>query len=221
MPSYLLVLGIAGAALGVWKRQPLVIACTVIVVACFAYQAISGAPVYNGYRLVLFLLPPAMLIAAYPLRWLLESTAWRSVQATALIVIVGLVGTTLWSMYRLFPYQYSFYNVLVGGIAGADEKYEIDVWRSAVREALREISKTARGTVRVYACGSNLNFWGIPRVEQARRIEDADYVVAQRADYVVAHHPRCTPDYRKFQTTIEVRREGVLLAAVFSPAAAK
>jgi hypothetical protein len=118
-------------------------------------------------------------------------------------------------MYQLFPYQYSFYNNLVGGIEGADGKYEVDVWRSALREALRKLSVVVDSSdvVRIYTCGNALNFEEYPRfrlIEWKRR-EDADYIVTLRRE--------CNAENLQIwdlPVIGEIRRQGVLFAAIYS-----
>jgi hypothetical protein len=116
-------------------------------------------------------------------------------------------------MYQLFPYQYSFYNDLVGGIQGADGKYYIDVWRSALREALRKLERieSASNIVRIYTCGAALNFTEHPRFRLVTQLDDADYIVALRRV--------CDPQSLKIENLPvvgEVRRQGVLFAAIYS-----
>jgi hypothetical protein len=215
MPLFLLPLTAAGAIGGVLNREPLIISSLIACVLFFTYQAVTGARVaLNGYRHFLFLLPFVTLVAAYPIGRLLESRLFI-VRVAALAVAAAGSVTAAVSMYQLFPYQYSFYNKLVGGIQGADGKYEIDVWRSALREALRKFSVMAdtNDVVRIYTCGSALNFKEHPlfRLVESEKREDADYIVALRRV--------CDAEYFQIQDLPaigEVRRQGVLFAAIYS-----
>jgi Dolichyl-phosphate-mannose-protein mannosyltransferase len=214
MPLFLLALIGAGAVYGVVRRDPLIISFAVVCIVFLTYQAVTGARVYNGYRHFLFLLPFTMLIAAYPIGRLLDShLPWVARIATIAVAAVGTVAATV-SIYQLFPYQYSFYNMLVGGVPGADGRYYIDVWLSAEREALREIEEIAdtNEVIRIHACGSRLNFADHPRFRRVE-LEDADYIVAVRRGH-------CTPQNLPLQdlrVIREVRRQGVLFAAIYSP----
>ena len=116
-------------------------------------------------------------------------------------------------MYRLFPYQYSFYNSLVGGFAGADGVYEIDTWRSAHREALDLIAAKVNpgDTVRIRSCASKLNLRPHPGFKLVERLEDADYFIALRRG------KKCAPAVFEGRPVVgEVRREGVLLARIYA-----
>jgi hypothetical protein len=116
-------------------------------------------------------------------------------------------------MYRLFPYQYSFYNSLVGGVVGADGVYEIDTWRSAHREAVELVaSRIAPGeTVRIRSCASSLNLSIAPGLIRSKSNEDADFFIALRRGR------KCSFEAFDHLAAIgEVRREGVLLARVYA-----
>jgi Dolichyl-phosphate-mannose-protein mannosyltransferase len=214
MPLFLLALTGGGAVYGVLQREPFIVSLVVVCIIFFSYQAITGARVaFNGYRHFLFLLPFTMLIAAYPIGRLLAShLPWMTRIASLSVAIVGTFAATV-SIYQLFPYQYSFYNMLVGGVPGADGRYEIDVWRSALREAVREIAKISHGNeiIRIHTCGSHMNFAAYPKFREVRELEDPDYIVILR---------RCL-DLRTSQVPDlplvgGIRRQGVLFAAIYS-----
>ena len=214
MPLFLLALIVAGALCGVIKREPFVIASTVACIVIVAYQAISGVRAWNGYRHFIFLLPFMMLIAAYPIGLILTLHRSRVVRiATPIVVLIAMIPTLV-SMYQLFPYQYSFYNILVGGVPGADGRYYIDVWRSALREALRKIADIPNSNDGIhiyYSCGSTLNFLEHPGFSPALDVENADYIIVLRRNC----DPRTSPVY-DLPIVGEVRRQGVLFATIYS-----
>ena len=113
-------------------------------------------------------------------------------------------------MYRLFPYEYSYYNVIVGGLKGADGKYYIDVWRSAFREAFDTVEKLAGGQseIHVLSCAPIIT-WEHPRIRLVTELRDADYFVLVRQS--------CVLDVAKeWRMVAEVRRLGVLFARVYA-----
>ena len=122
MPLFLLALIGAGAVYGVLQREPLIISSAVVCIVFFAYQAATGARVaFNGYRHFLFLLPFTMLIAAYPIGRLLASHLPFIIRiATLAVATRGALAATV-SIYQLFPYQYSFYNILLVAFQGPME----------------------------------------------------------------------------------------------------
>ncbi len=211
-PLFLLALAAGGVGAALYRRTGGVLAAACIFCLVFLGAAIGDARLYNGCRHFLFVYPFFMIVAAYPVSLLFEATKGKVARIALAGAIVVCMGATILEMYRLFPYQYSFYNSLVGGIAGADGVYELDTWRSAHREALNQLAaKIAPGqTVRVYSCGSKFDYRYHPNFKLATKAE-ADYFVAQRRG------KKCIPsEFTGLPVVAEVRREGVLLARVYA-----
>lgn len=211
MPLFLLALLPVGTAWAIIRREPVIIAAAVICTAFFVYQAVTGARVAGGYRHFIFLLPFTSLIAAYPIARLVDRNVPPLARAAGAVLAVGGVVISLVSMYRLFPYQYSSYNLIVGGLPGADGRYYIDIWRSALREALLclETIATPGRTVRVYACGSTLNFAEHPRFERVTDPALADYAVSVRRN--------CPSEmFQGLEVAGEIRREEVVFAVIYA-----
>jgi hypothetical protein len=210
MPLFLAALVPVGVVYSIARRDALPLAAIAICGAFFSYQFITRAQVYNGYRHFIFLIPFISLVAAHPIACLSRPEAAAATRAAALAyVFVGILISVI-SMYRLFPYEYSFYNALVGGMAGADGRYDIDVRRSALREALMKIeTATKADTIRIYSCGSSFNFDGHPRFKQVSNPTEADYVVALRKG--------CAPElFNDLAVAGDIRRENVILAVIYS-----
>ena len=49
----------------------------------------------------------------------------------------------IYSSAKLYPYEYVYYNSLVGGPAGVANRYELDYWRISLREAALELNELA------------------------------------------------------------------------------
>lgn len=220
-PLYLLALAGAGVICAIYSRAPAILAAAFIVVLVFVAQAVTGARIYGGCRHFLFIYPFFMLIAAYPAALMLDAVKPRVIRL-AFFGVVGLcVATAVVEMHRLFPYQYSFYNALTGGFAGAEGTFQIEIWKSAEREALAQIEGLVpgNGTVRVYSpTGTPLNIWMFPRLKRVKRLEDADYVVAMRRVCASDGEERDCPIFAfdGLPEVGEVRREGVLLARLYA-----
>ncbi len=212
-PLFLLALAVVGVVCAIYRREAPIIAAIVVFFSFFLAQALTGFRVDNGCRHFLFVYPFFMITAAYPVAIALDAIEF-SLARLALIGAIALciAGTTV-EMYRLFPYQYSFYNSLVGGFAGADGVYDIDTWRSAHREALDLIAaRVSPGdTVRIRSCASKLDFKMHRGFMLVERNEDADYFIALRRG------KKCAPEkFEGLPVVGEVRREGVLLARVYA-----
>jgi len=107
-----------------------------------AFVAASGSVLYNGLRHLLFVLPPLIALTGWAFHALLErvEARWpRAGRAVLAAIGVCLIVPVSW-MVRLHPYQYVYFNELVGGVRGADPWFELDYWRTSMPEAVRALS---------------------------------------------------------------------------------
>jgi hypothetical protein len=93
---------------------------------------------YNGLRQFIFLLPPLILLATYGMLRAL-AFLWLHKRTALLALLVLCIGWnyawTAKDMLDLHPYEYSYFSPLVGGVAGAEGKYEIDYWNTCQKAA--------------------------------------------------------------------------------------
>ena len=45
-----------------------------------------------------------------------------------------------WTMVRLHPHQYVYFNSIIGGPAGAQGKYEVEYWATSLRETTLKLA---------------------------------------------------------------------------------
>ena len=73
------------------------------------------------------------------------------------------------TLVRLHPYEYLYYNSLVGGLEGASRRYDLDYWFGSMPEAINHLEAYLRRTepgneswpTRIYSvavCGERLPF---------------------------------------------------------------
>ena len=99
-----------------------------------------NSPLYHNFRQVLFLIPALFMLAAFTLE-LIFSKMTHSWARVLLIAAIALPG--VYSSVRLYPYEYVYYNSLVGGTANVHNRYELDYWRLSLREVALELNKIA------------------------------------------------------------------------------
>ena len=104
---------------------------------------------YDSWRHFLFLSAPIVLIAAFGL--LLIMNIKKKLIKTLLFIAVGVnLLFTVKEMIILHPYQYIYYNFLVGGLKGAYNRYETDYWGAGYKEAITWFNKNINKGDRVY-----------------------------------------------------------------------
>ncbi len=103
-------------------------------------QVIGRGPAFSGMRHFLFVVPSLAVLAGIGFDATLASLQrWRP---AALAAAVALIAAVLWNagmLVRLHPHQYLYYNALVGGLAGADGRYDTDYWVNIVPEAMTKL----------------------------------------------------------------------------------
>ena len=99
--------------------------------------------VYDGIRHFLFILPAVAILAAYGASWLCERLASLRWRGLAMAVCAALLLLPIKDLVALYPYQTTYFNALVGGVAGADGKYETEYWLTSYREAIAWVNEQA------------------------------------------------------------------------------
>ena len=106
------------------------------------YVSLSGAPIYDGIRHVLFVVPPLIAVTSAAL----IGTASSVPRALAAAVIaLGLVSHCV-DVVRFHPMQAAWFNRLVGGIEGAKDGFTVDYWASTAKLSSEWISSQTEPT---------------------------------------------------------------------------
>ena len=130
-------------------------------------QVIAHGPAFTGLRHFLFVVPPLAVLAGIgfdsALDWL---AARRRELATAAFAVISVgYAWNAGTLVRLHPYEYMFYNPIVGGLEGALRRYEADYWVNIMHEAVDGleafVARTSRDPNKTYTvavCGERLPF---------------------------------------------------------------
>ncbi len=139
---------------------------------------LTRSPLYDNFRQVLFVLPPLFLLAGVAFDAIRDSRLRLAV--IALAVLPGIVAGA-----QLHPYEYIYYNRLVGGVHGAFRKYELDYWGTSYREAADYLASVAPANATVWVEGPThlLQLYARPDLKiystyESPRLDRYDYVVA-------------------------------------------
>ncbi len=109
-----------------------------------------GSPIYDNGRQLYFLLPPLFLLAGIGMERLFKLMTYPAAHA-AILLAAALPGLLL--SIRLHPYEYVYYNSLVGGTGGAFRRFEMDYWGTSLKEMTEYINETAPLDARVLVFG--------------------------------------------------------------------
>jgi uncharacterized membrane protein (DUF485 family) len=101
---------------------------------------IINPTMYDNFRQFLFIIPAAFIFVGAGVNLVIHRI--RSHWIT-LIILVAMALPNIVSLIDLHPYQYTYYNYLTGGLAGAFREYETDYWATSYREATEFLNQNA------------------------------------------------------------------------------
>jgi hypothetical protein len=228
LPEIFLLLalaGIAGTVIAACRRNIapnrrailvlVLLAATLPIVA----TVLARPAMYNGIRHFVFVLPPLAILGGLAAAWLFATLRQHSRGLAAAAAFAALAGIALpvVDMVRLHPYEYTFFNRLAGGVAGAHGRYMLDYWGLSFKQASQALaaklaeqheSKPADRRWKLAVCGPHRS----PQVELGPDFETtwdpqgADFALMLGEFYCAT-----------FDAPIlaEVAREGVVYARVY------
>jgi len=117
-------------------QNKLFILFLLILVTNMALYLIIKPLTYDGLRHFLFLVPFVSALGAMAIVAFFQNTR-RNLIKTGIVIIVFInVAVIARQLVILHPYQYIFFNSLVGGLQGAYKNYETDYWGASYSEAI-------------------------------------------------------------------------------------
>jgi hypothetical protein len=111
---------------------------------------IIGSTLYDNGRQLFFLLPPVFLLVGLSMEALISliHSRWVIAGIVLLFMVPGVSASI-----KLHPYEYTYYNSLVGGAEGAYHQYEMDYWGTSYKEAAEWLNEHAAADSTIWATG--------------------------------------------------------------------
>jgi xanthosine utilization system XapX-like protein len=217
--------GIAGALVAVLRRDvPLERRSTLLLIALAAVlpiivTVVTRPAMYNGIRHFVFVTPALAVVGGWAGAWVLERLARHGRVAVFGAIAAALLGVAspVIEMVRLHPYQYTQFNHLAGGVQRAEERYMLDYWGLAFKQAAEQLRAKLEeehtliskpGAWRVAVCGPNLPAaveLG-PHFVTSWQSSGADFALVLGEFYCANLHA---------PVLVQVEREGVVYARVY------
>jgi hypothetical protein len=175
-----------------------------------------NSPLYHNFRQTLFLIPAMLILAAFALELAFSkmSVIWTRVLLIGLIALPGVYASV-----RLYPYEYVYYNSLVGGLGGARNRYELDYWRISLREAALELNKLAPQEATIIVTRSAGLFARYARPDLViDKVINSILGLDSGYDYVVQlARGKSWDRYPELQDVVIIERDGAVLATAKVP----
>jgi hypothetical protein len=185
----------------------------------FLFFIVFRPVAYDCIRHFTFVLPVAAAIAGLTLNHILSvvrryGVAARGAFAAVLLSYLGWHGAF---MAELHPDQYVYYNQLVGGVDGAQNRYELDYWGNSYREAVKRLAAYLQDEeektgvykpYKVFVCaeGSSAAYFFPKTLKLATNAREADF-------YISVTRLGCDKEYDG-DTIITVDRDDATLSVV-------
>ena len=156
---------------------------------------LTRSNIYDGMRQFLFILPPFAILFGLGCVWLINRGQFPRGRMGLAAFLATLTLWNLGDLVRLHPYQNTFHNALVGGVGGADDRYDLDFWRASYKEAMEWINQQPRPDpqrpLRVLVAGHPASRWcadwfKADHVETILMMGPATGPLPPGIDYVVA-----------------------------------
>src|SRR6202000_2477359 len=123
------------------RRKTILLMLMLAATLPIAIAMVKRPALYNGIRHFIFVIPPMTVLAGltfeWIMRWLKENR--RSWQPAVLAVFLFGLLLPLGEMIRLHPYQYTHFNHIAGTVRAADDRFMLDYWGLAFKQASDEL----------------------------------------------------------------------------------
>jgi hypothetical protein len=151
MPEIFLALGLGGTIAAFYaamrrdlppRRRAILLLVAMAAIFSIALTVTLRPAMYNGIRHFVFVLPPLAALGGLAGAWLFDASSRRYRYGAMTAAAVFLIGIALpvIEMVRLHPYQYTYFNSLAGGVAGARDRYMLDYWALSFKQASQALA---------------------------------------------------------------------------------
>lgn len=123
------------------RRKTIMLMLTLAATLPLAIAMVKRPALYNGIRHFVFVIPPMAVLGGVGFAWAMERLRanHRTWQPVVLATFCFGLALSLAEMIRLHPYQYTHFNHIAGTVRGADDRFMLDYWGLALKQASDEL----------------------------------------------------------------------------------
>ncbi|MGL9622824.1 glycosyltransferase family 39 protein [Bradyrhizobium sp. U531] len=123
------------------RRKTVLLMLTLAATLPLAIAMVKRPALYNGIRHFVFVIPPMAVLGGVAFAWVMERLRanHRTWQPVVLATFCFGLALSLAEMIRLHPYQYTHFNHIAGTVRGADDRFMLDYWGLALKQASDEL----------------------------------------------------------------------------------
>jgi len=207
----LTIAGVVASVIGWREKRGLIELAIIWFVIPLTGFIILHSTLYDNFRQILFILPPIFWLAGAAFEKI-KNTKWQ-IALIALCLIPGIVG-----IIRLHPYEYIYYNSFIGGVDGAQGRFELDYWGTSYREAAEYVNKIAPANAVIWVEGPS-HLFDLYAREDLKIYSDHEVERADHYDYVVAttRYNLDLASYTDAKIIYKIARGDAILAVIKQP----
>lgn len=178
-------------------------------------QAFSSAPMYDGIRHYLIVLPAIAILAAFGIQRILYCSRLYPAAGTAAVALA--YSSLLFWNYKLHPYQIVFFNSLVGGEKRAAKLFDFDYWGASYKEGAAWLERNAKPGHFIWVPYGGYHFpLDFQRFTPVDTIEDLpDYKIALQRALTITYDASEDYRYPKRAPVYSVQANGADLLRIF------
>ncbi|MDA9411333.1 MULTISPECIES: glycosyltransferase family 39 protein [unclassified Bradyrhizobium] len=123
------------------RRKTILLMLTLAATLPLAIAMVKRPALYNGIRHFVFVIPPMAVLGGVAFAWTMERlrVSHRAWQPAMLALFCFGLALPLAEMIRLHPYQYTHFNHIAGTVRAADDRFMLDYWGLALKQASDEL----------------------------------------------------------------------------------
>jgi dolichyl-phosphate-mannose-protein mannosyltransferase len=123
------------------RRKTILLMLMLAATLPIAIAIVKRPALYNGIRHFIFVIPPMAVLAGVSFGWLMDwlGRTKRGWQPALLAAFCFGLLLSLAEMIRLHPYQYTHFNYIAGTVRAADDRFMLDYWGLAFKQASDEL----------------------------------------------------------------------------------
>lgn len=198
-----------------WFHNRIFILLLLVLVTNSTLYTIIRPLVYDGLRHFLFLVPMISTLGVIAIVEYFKHAQRKFIKSVIAIIILINIAVIARQIVSLHPYQYIFFNSFVGGLQGAQKKYDTEYWGASYNEAINWFKENIATDINeLYT----IHIWGIKRykVYQAPNIRN---VPPQIAEYIFRFTRRMKEEPRREDIIHIVQRNNTPLVFIMKNSA--
>jgi dolichyl-phosphate-mannose-protein mannosyltransferase len=123
------------------RRKTILLMLTLAATLPLVIAMVKRPALYNGIRHFVFVIPPMAVLGGIAFAWVIERLRanHRGWQPVVLAIFCFGLALPLAEMIRLHPYQYTHFNHIAGTVRAADDRFMLDYWGLALKQASDEL----------------------------------------------------------------------------------